>query len=587
MTAKEIFLELLKPDGKPERQLVQYEALQMALGDPIGGYLHMGRMPGATITDRWGTVIEWPADAPGSMPLVTEENKVIKDITRWRDYVHAPDFIPYSSDPEAWAGLRAKTRERAGDERLVAGFMATGIFEQCHFLMPFRDVLTNLYDHPKEMHELIEYITEFRLAYVKHLIENLKPDVLFSHDDWGTKDALFMKPDMWREFYKEPYRRFYGYIREQGVIAIHHADSYLAPIVEDMAEIGIQVWQGVLPENDIPALQQRLKGRMVLMGGIGAAIDREDAGEEEVRRYVHDALHTYCPGGHYIPSITYGLAGTVYKHVDPWIDDEIRKYNEGVHLPRYINPTAVRRNPVRLDIVREDGADANTGKENAKADAKTEAKTVSTVFDEISEALQEGDAGATVKAVRAALDQGEDAQSILTDGLVRGMNELGEDFSLGEVFVPEMLRAANCMSAATEILKPLLAGGAGSAAAGKVCLGTVRGDLHDIGKNLVKIMMEGSGLEVIDLGCDVSAEDFIQAAIDSECDIIACSTLLTTSMGEIDRVVKLAIEKNIRDKVKILIGGAPVTQEFCEQTGADMYTPDAAAAARAAIQMLS
>ncbi len=582
MTAKEIFLELLKPDGKPERQLVQYEALQMALGDPIGGYLHMGRMPGATITDRWGTVIEWPADAPGSMPLVTDENKVIKDITRWRDYVHAPEFISHSSDPEAWAALRAKTRERAGDERLVAGFMATGIFEQCHFLMPFKDVLTNLYDHPKEMHELIDYITEFRLAYVKHLIENLKPDVIFSHDDWGTKDALFMKPDMWREFFKEPYRRFYGYIREQGVIAIHHADSYLAPIVEDMAEIGIQVWQGVLPENDIPALQQRLKGRMVLMGGIGAAIDREDAGEEEVRRYVHDALHEYCPGGHFIPSITYGLAGTVYKHVDPWIDDEIRKYNEGIHLPRYTSPSAERKNPVKLGI-----AAADVEKETVKAELKPETKTGTTIFDEISEALQEGDVSATVKAVKTALEHGEDAQAVLTGGLVRGMNELGEDFSLGEVFVPEMLRAANCMSAATEILKPLLTGGAGGIAAGKVCLGTVRGDLHDIGKNLVKIMMEGSGLEVIDLGCDVSAEDFIQAAIDSDCDIIACSTLLTTSMGEIDRVVKLAKERNIRDKVKILIGGAPVTQEFCEQTGADMYTPDAAAAARAAIQMLS
>ena len=93
MTAKEIFLELLKEDGRPERQLVQYEALQMALGDPIGGYLHMGRRPGATITDLWGTVIEWPEDHPGSMPHVTEENKVIKDITRWRDYVHAPDII--------------------------------------------------------------------------------------------------------------------------------------------------------------------------------------------------------------------------------------------------------------------------------------------------------------------------------------------------------------------------------------------------------------------------------------------------------------------------------------------------------------
>ena len=581
MTAKEIFLELLKPDGKPERQLVQYEALQMALGDPIGRYLHEGRMPGATITDRWGTVIEWPADAPGSMPLVTEENKVIKDITRWREYAHAPEFISHSSDAEDWERFRAKVRERAGDERLVAGFMGTGIFEQCHFLMPFQDVLTNLYDHPKEMHELIDYITEYRITYVKHLIENLKPDVIFSHDDWGTKDALFMKPDMWREFFKEPYRRFYGYIREQGVIAIHHADSYLAPIVEDMAEIGIQVWQGVLPENDIPALQQRLKGSMVLMGGIGAAIDREDAGEEEVRRYVHDALHEYCPGGHFIPSITYGLAGTVYKHVDPWIDDEIRKYNEGVHLPRYISMSAERKNPVKLDI-----SCADAGKETVKAEVKTESKAGNTILDEISEALQDGSVSETVDAVNAALDQGFDAQTILTGGLVRGMNELGEDFSLSEVFVPEMLRAANCMSAATEILKPLLAAGNGGGASGRVCLGTVRGDLHDIGKNLVKIMMEGSGLEVIDLGCDVCAEDFIQAAIDNKCNIIACSTLLTTSMGEIKRVVELANESGIHDEVKILIGGAPVTQEYCVQVGADMYTPDAAAAARAAVQMM-
>lgn len=587
MTAKEVFLELLKPDGRPERQLMQYEALQMVPGDPIGRYLHEGRMPGATITDRWGTVIDWPADAPGSMPIVTEENKVLKDITRWRDYVHAPDFIPHSSDPEAWERCRAKARERAGEERLVAGFMATGIFEQCHFLMPFQEVLTNLYDHPQEMHELIDYITEYRISYVKHLMENLKPDVIFSHDDWGTKDALFMKPGMWREFFKEPYRRFYGCIREQGVIAIHHADSYLAPIVEDMAEIGIQVWQGVLPENDIPALQQRLNGSMVLMGGIGAAIDREDAGEEEVRKYVHDALHEYCPGGHFIPSITYGLAGAVYKHVDPWIDDEIRKYNDGVHLPRLLKPSAVRRNPVRLSTGIKSAGERDSEAADMKAPAVVDRKTGKTVFDEISEALQEGSVSDTVKAVKTALGQGEKAQVILNDGLVRGMNELGEDFSLGEVFVPEMLRAANCMSAATEILKPLLAGEAGDSAAGRVCLGTVKGDLHDIGKNLVKIMMEGSGLEVIDLGCDVGAEDFIQAAIDSECDIIACSTLLTTSMGEIGRVVKLAEERNIRDKVKILIGGAPVTQEFCEQTGADMYTPDAAAAARAAIKMLS
>ena len=587
MTAKEIFLELLKEDGRPERQLIQYEALQMALGDPIGGYLHMGRRPGATITDLWGTVVDWPADAPGSMPIVTEENKVIKDITRWRDYVHAPDIIANCSNDAEWEGFRNYVRGLAGDERLVAGFMATGIFEQCHFLMPFQEVLTNLYDHPDEMHELIDYITEFRLGYVRHLIDNLKPDAIFSHDDWGTKDALFMKPDMWREFFKEPYRRFYGYIRSRGVIAIHHADSYLAPIVEDMAEIGIQVWQGVLPENNIPALQERLKGRLVLMGGIGAAIDREDAGEEEVRAYVRSALSEYCPGGHYIPSITYGLAGTVYKHVDPWIDDEIRKYNESYHLPRFTAKASAGdiKSPVRITR----GNAAGTGDKAGAADhsASSMKNRNSSVLDEISEALQEGSVSDTVAAVQSALDSGISAQDILTDGLVRGMNELGEDFSLGEVFVPEMLRAANCMSSATELLKPLLTADSDGKTAGKVVLGTVRGDLHDIGKNLVKIMMEGSGLEVIDVGCDVPAETFVQTAIDNGCNMIACSTLLTTSMAEIERVVQEAISKNIRSNVKILIGGAPVTQEYCDKVGADAYTPDAAAAARMAVKLLS
>ena len=580
MTAKEIFLELIKPDGKPERQLVQYEALEMALGDPIGGYLHRGRRPGATITDLWGTVIEWPEDHPGSMPYVTEENKVIKDITHWRDYVHAPDFVPHSSDEKVWAEFRDRIRARAGDERLVAGFMGTGIFEQCHFLMPMQQVLTGLYDYPQEMHELIDYITEYRIRYVKHLIENLRPDVIFSHDDWGTKDALFMHPDTWREFFKEPYRRFYGYIRSRGVIAIHHADSYLSPIVEDMAEIGIQVWQGTLPENDIPELQHRLKGRMVLMGGIGAAIDRADAGEEEVREYVKKALHEYCPGGHFIPSITYGLAGAVYKHIDPWIDDEIGKYNEEYHLPGFRASGMLKRlSPV---AIAEEGS-----REEVTASSAETAGSMTDMMRQIADALKEGERADTIESIEKALGEGVTAQEIISEGLICGMNELGEDFSLGEVFVPEMLRAANCMTAAMEILGPLLNEGGEAASAGRVCLGTVRGDLHDIGKNLVRVMMEGSGLEVIDLGCDVPAEKFIEAAVEHDCGMIACSTLLTTSMAEMERVVREAEKCGIRDKVKILVGGAPVTQEFCDQIGADKYTPDAAAAARAAVRMLA
>ena len=142
------------------------------------------------------------------------------------------------------------------------------------------------------------------------------------------------------------------------------------------------------------------------------------------------------------------------------------------------------------------------------------------------------------------------------------------------------------MTAATELLKPHLTGSA-STSVGRVCLGTVRGDMHDIGKNLVKIMMEGSGLEVIDLGVDVSAETFVQTARAQHCDIIACSALLTTTMPEMRRVVELAKESGIRDQVKIMVGGAPITQAYCDEIGADLYTEDAATAAKAAVAMLT
>ena len=269
-TPKEIFLELLRPDGQPERQLRQYEALAMYLADPINVFLRGNRKRGTTSVDRWGVTIDFPEDAPGPIPVHTGGLTVCPDVTRWREVVHAPDL--QANCAQGWEEARAAAREAAGNDRLVTGFMGTGIFEQCHFLMDFENTLTSLYEHPDEMHELIEYITQFRLTYAKMLIDGLQPDVLFTHDDWGTKNALFMKPEMWRDFFKEPYRRFYGYIRSRGVIAIHHADSYLAPIVDDMAEIGIQVWQGVLPENDIPALQRHLRGKLVLMGGLGAPL---------------------------------------------------------------------------------------------------------------------------------------------------------------------------------------------------------------------------------------------------------------------------------------------------------------------------
>ena len=568
-TPKEIFLELLKQDGKPERALVQYEALAVQIPDPVFLYLREGSRPGVTIKDKWGVTILFPEGDPGPTPLITPDNKVCPDITRWREYVHAPDIE--ADCQKGWEPFIGMGRAAAGEDKLLTAFWPTGLFEQCHFLMGFEDTLANFYEHPQEMHELIDYLTEFRLKYAEMLIDKLQPDAILSHDDWGAKEALFMSPDMWREFFKEPYRKIYQYIRSRGVVAIHHADSYLAPIVEDMAEIGIQVWQGVLPENDIPALQQRLKGSMVLMGGIGAAIDRPDSTEEEIRAYVKQALDAYCPGGHFIPCITYGGPGTVFPHVNPIIDEEIRAYNQRVHMPA--NEAAAvprrRRQAEKTADTASASADDNTG-----------------VLQAISAALCKGQKKKVLTLSEEALQTGYSAQSILSDGLVLGMTRLGEEFTAGRAFVPEMLMAARCMNAATERLKPLLTGQDGSAA-GRVCLGTIKGDMHDIGKNLVKIMMEGCGLEVIDLGTDVSPETFVQTAVEKKCDIIACSSLLTTCMMEMKQVVVLAEREGIRDKVKIMVGGAPITQAFCDEIGADAYTDDAAQAARTAVELLS
>lgn len=206
------------------------------------------------------------------------------------------------------------------------------------------------------------------------------------------------------------------------------------------------------------------------------------------------------------------------------------------------------------------------------------------ILTDISENLQRGKAKIVKELVQQAIDQGIPVREILEDGLLAGMSVIGEKFKNNEVFVPEVLVAARAMNMGAGLLKPLMAE-AGVQASGKVCIGTVKGDLHDIGKNLVKMMMEGKGLEVVDLGTDVPPEKYIEAAQEQGCQVICCSALLTTTMCVMEEVVKQAETAGIRDHVKIMVGGAPVTDTFCKQIGADCYTPDAATAADAAVAL--
>ena len=209
------------------------------------------------------------------------------------------------------------------------------------------------------------------------------------------------------------------------------------------------------------------------------------------------------------------------------------------------------------------------------------------LLEDISSAVQRGKRKEVKPLVQQAIDEGMDPVVILNEGLVPAMSIIGDRFSRNEAFVPEMLVAARAMAAGTELLKPLLAE-EGAEPVGKAVIGTVKGDMHDIGKNLVRMMLEGKGIEVEDLGVDVAPEAFVAYVREHpDCQIVCLSALLTTTMPMIGETIKALEDAGLRDKVKVRVGGAPVTQAFADEVGADSYTDDAGAAANAAAAILA
>lgn len=197
----------------------------------------------------------------------------------------------------------------------------------------------------------------------------------------------------------------------------------------------------------------------------------------------------------------------------------------------------------------------------------------------IGQALVAADGDRVHALVEGALADGVAAQDILNDGLIKGMDTVGDLMQEGEMFIPEVLMAARSMSAALERLKPLLGNGAASRT-GRVAIGTVKGDLHDIGKNLVGILLASAGFEIIDLGTDVDPEQFVRTVREENVQVIGLSALLTTTMPMMKATIDTLVENGLRDRVKVMIGGAPVTQNFAEEIGADGYAPDAGSASK-------
>ncbi len=322
LTKRQNFMETIR-GGKPDRYVNQYEYMNIVTATPLLAKYPPVAPGQMNYVGAWGITWSWPEGTPGGFPVHTPDKIVIKDIENWRDYIQAPDL---NFTAEDWAPYAAMMEKIDRSEEFAAVVMFPGIFEMCHHLLEIQNCLMAFYEYPDEMHELIDFLTEWELKYAEQICKYMKPDAVFHHDDWGSQISTFISPDMFREFIKPAYEKIYGYFKARGVeIVVHHSDSYAATLVPDMIDMGIDVWQGVMNTNDIPALIEQYGGKITFMGGIdSASVDRPDWTPELAAQEVRKSCE-HCGTRYYIPNLSQGMAMSTFPGVYEAVSAEIDK----------------------------------------------------------------------------------------------------------------------------------------------------------------------------------------------------------------------------------------------------------------------
>jgi uroporphyrinogen-III decarboxylase len=309
--------------GKPDRFVNQYEFMNLIMEAPLGTMAG----PGQTIKNEWGITFSWPEGQLGGFPVHDEKHLVLKDITNWRKYVKAPTV---QTSNEAWAAAIEHADSVDRNEEFVTGFVAPGLFEMTHHLMSMEEALIALYEEPEKMHELIDYLMDHELEYAKVMIEKIKPDCIFHHDDWGSQKSSFISPEMFEEFYLPRYKKIYGFYKDNGVeLIVHHSDSYAANLVPYMVDMGIDIWQGVMTTNNTPELIKEYGGKISFMGDVDSGVvDFPGWTREILEREIERACKN-CGKHYFIPNLTQGLNFSsfpgVYETASEVIDEMSKK----------------------------------------------------------------------------------------------------------------------------------------------------------------------------------------------------------------------------------------------------------------------
>lgn len=310
LTIRQNFIETLK-GGNPDRFVNQYEYAELIL-DPVMMHCTGNFVEGTTMVNDWGVTVAYPVGVPACFPVQDDEHLLIHDISEWRTKLKAPD--PNSYPEEEWKAAVDQANAVDRNEKFVSPWFVHGLFEKIHMFMGMEEAMMCLYTDPDEMHALIDFLVDWELEVAKVELKHYQPDFLFHHDDWGSQRSLFMSPQMFKEFFFEPYKKIYSFWKANGAqYIVHHSDSYAAELVPLMIDMGIDVFQGATIENDIPGLLKKYGGKISIHAGLdNGKFDKSDWTKEGIYNQLDKIIQETDGGKFLIPGFTMGGPGTTY-----------------------------------------------------------------------------------------------------------------------------------------------------------------------------------------------------------------------------------------------------------------------------------
>jgi uroporphyrinogen decarboxylase len=490
---------------------------------------------------------------------------ITEGLIKEREDLRLFDALPDPDDESMYRPAEEFLKRYKGDLAAIAT-VRTGP-GNTYLSMSIERFCTKIVTEPDLVKEVLWRFSNWSRRVAKNLQE-LPFDLFFMPDDIGFGHAPMISAQHFREFCVPVMRNV---IEIMKLPSIYHSDGNIMPLMEEIIGLGVDGIANMEPgPMDIDEVKRLYGDRVTIVGNIDLHYTLTKGTPAETAEEVKKRIESLASGGRYILSSANSLPNYVKPANVRAMGEALLKYGVYKDADRKRGKRPTARSAVQsLSLEPEKGGE--------KAPDKQPKAHQGDPIQSIKDAVNQLKQGEIAGLVRDALSANLDPLVIINDGLIKAMDEVGKNFAANKIFVPEMMVSAMTMKAGLDLLKPLLKGG-GSFSRGRVMIATVKGDLHDIGKNIVAMMLEGSGFEVIDLGINVNGSVILEKIREAKPSILGLSALLTTTMPEMERVVQLLRSEGIRDSVKVVVGGAPLNAKFAEEIGADGYGADAASA---------